>query len=151
VSNNVPFVPCLLGAGFDPSDLYEPKSSSTIVINEPSPEYRMNHGELLYVKGMLNGSIYARILIDCGANTQFMSPSFAEKHQITLDELPVPQTLILFDGSATSTGKITHETTTRLNIARHNEVLSWRLTKLQKDCDMVLGIGWLRHHNPYVD
>lgn len=155
VTKSVPFVPCLFGAGFDPSDLFE-KTTSVLAtgkdeLNPPTLEYNLNHGSLLYVEGMVKGLAPARVLIDCGANTQFMSPDFASRNDIALDELSSPRNLTLFDGTETTYGQITHEATTRFNLGRHSEVISWKVTTLQKDCDLVLGIGWLRHHNPYID
>jgi hypothetical protein len=151
----VPFVPCLFGVGFDPSDLFTPEPyvipTPAVDMNPSSLEYRLDHGQLLYVDGKLGGGIQGWILINCGANCQFKCPEFAERNGIVLDELPNPQTLTLFDGSNASTRKITHESTTRLSIGKHTEILSWKITRLQKDCDMVLGIGWLRHHNPRID
>ncbi len=104
----VPFMTCLFGAGFDPSNLFVPKPSiiptTADDMNPSSLEYRLDHGQLLYVDGKLAGGVQGRILIDCGANSQFMSPEFAEKNGIVLDELPNPRTLTLFDGSNASTG-----------------------------------------------
>ncbi len=85
----VHFVPCLFGAGFDPSDLFAPDPSiiptTADNMNPSSLEYQLDHGQLLYVDGKLGGGIQGRILIDCGANAQFMSSEFANKNGIILD------------------------------------------------------------------
>jgi hypothetical protein len=121
----------LFGAGFDPSDIYEPVTASTIVISEPPPEYKLNHGKLLYVNTLINGVTPARVLIDCGANTQFMSPSFAENNSVMIDELDIPKDLTLFDGSTTTSGKITHE---------HQQKIQRSLHVLHVKCQIFLSL-----------
>ncbi len=49
--------------------------------------------------------------------------------------------MTLFDGFNASTGRIIQESTTRLSIGKYAEILSWEITRFQKNCDMVLGIG----------
>jgi hypothetical protein len=49
------FVPCLFGAGFDPSDLFPPESliipNTADDMNPSSLECRFDHGQVLYVDG----------------------------------------------------------------------------------------------------
>jgi hypothetical protein len=151
----VPLGLCLFMAGFDPSNLFKPElsiiSTAAEDMNPTSLEYRLDHGHLLYVEGKLGRGVQGRILIDFGAHSQFMSPKFAYRNGIVLDKLPNPRNLTLFEGSNPSNRKITHGCTSGLSIGKHTEILSWKITRLQKDSDMVSGIGWLRHHNPRID
>lgn len=70
-----------------------------------------------------------------------------------MQPLPYPIHLYLFDGSATSSGIITHSFTTEVIFPPTDEVqtIEFLITKLHPSARIVLGFPWLRTNNPHID
>lgn len=90
-------------------------------------------------------------MIDSGASTQFISPSFILKHSLATTILEEPQNLTLFDGTPAKDGQLTHLSDLQCNIGNHREELAMYVTTLQPDVDIVLGKSWLGYHNPAIN
>ena len=98
-----------------------------------------------------NFSLQTIAMIDCGATSNFLDPGFAKTYDIPLLKKLVPREVELVDGTLISSGPVTHGTLPLgISIDSHHETLSFDVAKL-KHYPIILGLGWLWHHNPYID
>ncbi|KAI0993106.1 hypothetical protein K3495_g15078, partial [Podosphaera aphanis] len=103
------------------------------------------------IKNRFFKSIQSLALVDSGASAYgFVDIEFAHSHNLDLIKLERPRTLQVFDGTESSSGRITHLAETVLEINGHSEVISLFVTGLAH-FDLVLGLPWLRLHNPKID
>ncbi|CAD6892728.1 unnamed protein product [Tilletia laevis] len=89
-------------------------------------------------------------MIDSGATASFLDISFAQNHHLPSFKLSEPLPLNVIDGRPISSGPVTHSSEVPLHIDTHQERLSLHLTTLDRYL-IVLGIPWLRRHNPHID
>ena len=90
-------------------------------------------------------------LVDCGASgLSFIDWEFARQHNLPQYTLEEPRRLEVIDGHPIDSGEITHTVKIDLDINGHKEHLTAFITKLGH-YPLVLGIPWLRHHNPRID
>jgi hypothetical protein len=78
-----------------------------------------------------------------------MDFAFLVKHRLPARRLQHPKPPFLADGILSSW--ITHTTELRLRIGDHEEPLLFYITNLAKENPVILGLPWLRLHNPTVD
>ena len=89
-------------------------------------------------------------MIDSGASSTFINESFVERHCIPSIPHTNPIPLNVIDGSSISSGAVTHHTTPlSLSINAHSEDCSFHIIPIHK-YDIVLGISWLRKHDPTI-
>jgi hypothetical protein len=94
--------------------------------------------------------IPSTLFLDCGADSLFMDEDFAKRNAIPLVPLSHPITVILADRKTSSSGLITHETTLlQLTIGGHVETCKFYITRIPHH--IILGLEWLKLHNPIVD
>uniref|UniRef100_A0A8C5R0W1 ribonuclease H n=1 Tax=Leptobrachium leishanense TaxID=445787 RepID=A0A8C5R0W1_9ANUR len=97
-------------------------------------------------------SVDLNAIIDSGASNSFFDLSLATSLAVPtqLKKKPVP--LHMVDGSTLRTGPVTHETILlKLLIGtKHQESLQWDIVPSPL-FPIVLGLPWLRTHNPYID
>lgn len=94
--------------------------------------------------------ICTQILIDTGASGYaFISDSFAQSHNLPLTPLSAPIVLETFDGRPVVSGNLTHKTTLDISIGPNSERMPLLVTRLGH-YPIVLGIPWLRRHDPYI-
>ena len=82
-----------------------------------------------------------------------MSPSFAQKHELRLQEKKKSYSLKNFDESIMkyNEGLVNKETQlVHLRIEQHSKKLRLDITELSES-DIVLDISWLRSANPMID
>jgi hypothetical protein len=92
-----------------------------------------------------------RAMLDSGANSNFIDQGFIKRHNIPLTRKESLMPLRVIDGSPiTSGGSSHHIQPCKLSFGDHHETISLDAIPLG-DHDIVLGIPWLRHHNPRVD
>ncbi|KAG6884128.1 hypothetical protein C0993_001123 [Termitomyces sp. T159_Od127] len=90
-------------------------------------------------------------LVDSSATDNFIDKSLATL-AVTLQKLPLPIGLTLFDGSSTSTGNITHYVQTTLIFVNGQwQDLQLLMTCLHVSTPLILGLLWLRSTNPHVN
>jgi transposase InsO family protein len=90
-----------------------------------------------------------KIMIDSGANGNFMSPEYASRHQIPTRDKEKPYSLALADGTPIAHGKVRTETqSVTLDIEDHQEQIVLDVTPIK--FDIILGISWLERHDPVV-
>jgi hypothetical protein len=93
--------------------------------------------------GTKKQTIKTQALLDYGAYGEFMDSKFAKLHNIPLIKLRKPQT-------QNEQGVVTHRGIIDLNINRKEDLTTFFITGLGKD-NMILGLTWLRKHNPIVN
>ena len=97
-----------------------------------------------------NDTINAYSMIDCDAfRKAFIDFSFAQFHKISLLLLHQPCTVTVVDGYVTSSEVITHFVRVLLVIDNHIEITDMFVTKLSH-YSVILGISWLRSHDPHI-
>jgi hypothetical protein len=90
----------------------------------------------------------AKALLDCGSTTNFVSKRFSLKHQLKTVSLQQPQAVRLPDGSVQHTKRLVQSFSLYLN-DRHlrEDFLELPIASF----DLILGMPWLKKHNPSVD
>jgi hypothetical protein len=98
-----------------------------------------------------NRFLKSNALIDCGGSGfTFIDQAFASSLSLTTFPLPYPRPLRMFNGEAPEDSIVTDVAWARLQIGRHHENTYFYLTRLPQT-PIVLGIPWLRKHNPNID
>jgi hypothetical protein len=89
-------------------------------------------------------------MLDSGVQGCFMHPRFVKENNITTIALKKPIGLGNIDGSPNRSGSITHYAILKVLVNGH---LTWSLFHIANigSEDAILGIDWLRRHNPSVD
>lgn len=89
-------------------------------------------------------------LIDCGCSHSFISSDIVEKYSLPRSVLPRQLKLTLFDGSFS--GFITHSVKVPFQFSdNHSDTWTFLETTLSSDCQLALGLDWLRSRNPSID
>jgi hypothetical protein len=89
-------------------------------------------------------------LLDCGADGEFLDTEFVRANNITTRALSQPIPVNNVDGTPNEHGPISEVATLVLRYKGHSERVVFAVTRLGKE-DMILGLPWLRAHNPEVD
>ncbi|CAJ0963802.1 unnamed protein product [Ranitomeya imitator] len=91
------------------------------------------------------------LCVDSGAEGNFMSSAFAQRHAIPLVMLAKPVTVRVVNGS-TLPSQITHQTIPiTLSVSpSHQEIISLLVIPEGID-EVLLGIPWLRYHSPHIE
>lgn len=96
---------------------------------------------------MPSPSIPIALLIDSGADNNFISSTFVTHHGLPIAMLSSPINLQLADGSVST---ISHSTVAlTLQIGQHLETITFLITDLSRSA--ILGYPWLSKHNPTID
>jgi hypothetical protein len=86
-------------------------------------------------------------LLDCGAGGIFISQDFVTERNIKTEPRPFP--LIMKDAAGRVLGTCTRIVTTTLVLGNHQEDITLEVGNVKHP--IILGITWLRRHNPLVD
>ena len=89
-------------------------------------------------------------LLDCGATGLFISADLVREKGFTTRKLQRPIPVYNVDGSPNEAGSITEVVDLVLRFKDHSERALFAVTNLGKQ-DIILGLPWLREHNPEVD
>lgn len=91
------------------------------------------------------------MLVDSGAEGNFLDINTAQKFDIPLLTLNNPPKVYAADGSGLGTGEITHRTVpvTIFTSALHSEKISFLITNLPRQ-QIILGNTWLKQHDPVI-
>lgn len=100
-------------------------------------------------------NIAAEALVDSGANTLLIHKRFAQRKGLPTRNLSAPIKLINIDGTPNIAGIITQEVRCVLTLRglegrTHIENIRFLVTDTGDD-DLVLGMPWIKGHNPSID
>lgn len=101
----------------------------------------------------INGGIKdveAKALLDSGATNLFVHWNFVRKHRIPTKAYARPRTIRNVDNTVNTLGQVTNFIEATLKIGNHEEVTRFAITDIGED-DIILGLPWLRKHNPAVN
>jgi hypothetical protein len=90
-------------------------------------------------------------LIDSGASACFVDVDFAMKHQLPTQPKDISIPVEVIDGRIISSGGVTKETLPlKVSLGDHQETIAFNLIPAPKH-PFILGLNWLKHHNPHID
>ncbi|KAG9221350.1 hypothetical protein CCMSSC00406_0009927 [Pleurotus cornucopiae] len=95
-------------------------------------------------------SLTPESMLDCGASDSFIDQEFVKKNNIKTKKLTNPAVIRNADGTANNAGRVTEKVETRMTYKGHVEVMTFYVTNLG-NVDVILGLTWLRKHNPEID
>jgi len=105
------------------------------------------------VKIQLHGekaSVTINAMIDSGATEDFIDREVCNKHGIKMIKAKNTREIYLADGKPSAMGPVTHMTKVPMNISSHRELATFQVANLQNH-EVILGMPWLREHNPTID
>ncbi|KAI5115645.1 hypothetical protein M0805_009060 [Coniferiporia weirii] len=97
-----------------------------------------------------NQNVSTHALIDSGAEGKFIDAKFIIKHRIPTKLLTHPIHVRNVDGTPNQHGTITWFTWRLIKIGRRSITTTFLVTSLGKE-DVILGLLWLKRHNPTID
>jgi len=89
-------------------------------------------------------------MIDLGATEDFIDREVCNKHGIKMIKAKNPREIYLADGKPSAMGPVTHMTKVPMDISSHRELGTCQVANLQNH-QVILGMTWLREHNPTID
>src|SRR3984885_11903297 len=89
-------------------------------------------------------------MVDSGATEDFIDQQFCIQHQFPVRRLNQPRDIFVIDGKSSSVGPITHEAIIAMDIGSHREQIRFQVANLKKH-EAILGMPWLKKHNPTID
>jgi len=112
-----------------------------------------NDNDQIIVKIQLHGgkeSITINAMIDSEATEDFIDGEVCNKHVIQMIKAKHPREIYHADGKPSAMGPITHMTKVPMDISSHRELATFQVANLQNH-EVILGMPWLREHNPRID
>lgn len=106
------------------------------------------HARLLTFDVPTNAGVAAKVLVDCGSTTNFISKRFVCKYQLSTIPAPKSQIVKLADGSSQITCKLVESFHMYFN---NRDVRENLLVLPIENFDIILGMPWLQKHNPIID
>jgi predicted aspartyl protease len=119
---------------------------SSVLVADMTPQSML----LPVAIGMKKQTIETQALLDCGASGEFMDSEFAKLHNIPLIKLSKPRITRNADGTQNEQGVVTHKAIINLRVNGKEDLMTFFITGLGKD-NVILGLTWLRKHNPIVN
>ncbi|QRV82130.1 Retrotransposable element Tf2 protein [Ceratobasidium sp. AG-Ba] len=89
-------------------------------------------------------------MIDSGASSVFINEKIVQDFQLFKKKLDKPRRLKVIDGREIDSGKVEHYVTINLKIFEHEEEVDAYVVNVGNH-DLVLGMAWLKCHNPAID
>jgi predicted aspartyl protease len=99
---------------------------------------------------MKKQTVETQAFLDCGASGEFMDSKFMKLHNIPLIKLRKPRITRNADGTQNEQGVVMHKAIIDLNINGKEDLTTLFITGLGKN-NVILGLTWLRKHNPIVN
>ena len=109
----------------------------------------------IMVKIQLQGekeTVTINAMVDSGATEDFIDSEVCEKHRIKMIKAKNPREIYLADGKPSAMGPVTHLTEVTMDISNHRELAlaTLQVANLQHH-EVILGMPWVREHNPTID
>jgi Reverse transcriptase (RNA-dependent DNA polymerase)/Retroviral aspartyl protease len=114
-------------------------------INNPPADL---HSKLLVFDVPTSTGKIAKVLIDCGSSSSFISRRFVNRHHISSVNIANSQIVKLADGSLHHTCKLVKAFPLYINDREFRENL---LVFPIDNFDIILGMPWLKKHQPIID
>ena len=95
-------------------------------------------------------SVTINAMIDSGATEDFIDREVCNKHGIKMIKAKHPREIYLADGKPSAMGPVTHMTKVPMDISSHRELATFQVANLENH-EVILGMPWLREHNPRID
>ena len=89
-------------------------------------------------------------MIDSGVTEDFIDKKVCQKHQINTMATENPREIYLADGNPSDMGPVTHIAKVPMTIGNHQELATLQVANLQNH-EVILGMPWLKGHNPKID
>ena len=112
-----------------------------------------NNSNLIMIKiDLYNGKKTTSVntMLDSGATGEFINMGFCVNNHLLLRKLPKVKEVYTINGTASKTGRITYETTVKMEVGNHSEAMTFNVMNLVKH-EAILGVPWLRRHNLMID
>ena len=112
-----------------------------------------NDNDHIMVKIQLHGgkeSVTINAMIDSGVTEDFIDREVCNKHGIKMIKAKNPREIYLADGKPRAMGPVTHMTKVPMDLSSHRELATFQVANLQNH-EVILGMPWLREHNPTID
>lgn len=93
--------------------------------------------------------IHTYALINSGCMDSCISDCFADRHSLPHHFKPIPVPILAVDDYPIALGLVTQDVLTNLLVDKHSENIS--LSVVSVAFPVILGLDWLRCHNPAVD
>ena len=89
-------------------------------------------------------------MVDSGATEDFINSEVCKKHGFKMIKAKNPRKIYLVDGKPSAMEPVTHLTEVPMDISNHRELATFQVANLQHH-EVILGMPWLREHNPTLD
>jgi len=107
----------------------------------------------IMVKIQLHGgkaSVTINAMIDSGATEDVIDQGVCKKHGVRMIKAKNPREMYLADRKPSVMRPVTHLTNVPMDISTHRELATFQVANLQ-NLEVILGMPWLREHNPTID
>ena len=107
----------------------------------------------IIVKVYLHGekkTVTINAMIDSGATEDLINQEVCNKHGIKIIKAKNPREIYLVEGKPSAMGLVTHMTKVPMDISSHRKLATFQVANLQ-NYEVILGMPWLRKHNPTID
>jgi len=95
-------------------------------------------------------SVTINAMIDSGATEDFIDREVCNKHEIRMIKAKNPSEIYLGDRKPSTVGPVTYMTKVPMDISSHRELVTFQVANLQNH-EVILGMSWLREHNPTIN
>jgi len=89
-------------------------------------------------------------MIDSGATEDFIDREGCNKHGTKMIKAKNPREIYLADRKPSVMGPVTHMTKVPMDIGSHRELATFQVANLRNH-ELILGMPWLREHNPTIN
>jgi len=95
-------------------------------------------------------SVTINAMIDSGATEDVIDREVCNKHGIKMSKAKNPSEIYLADGKPSAMGLVTYITKVPMDISSYSKLVTFQVANLQNH-EVILGMPWLREHNPTID
>jgi len=95
-------------------------------------------------------SVTINAMIHCGATEDFIDRQVLNKHGIKRIKAKNAMEIYLADGKPSAMEPVTHMTKLPMDISSHRELAIFQVANLQNH-EFIVGMPWVREHNPTID
>ena len=97
-----------------------------------------------------NREVSINTMIDSGATKDFIDKTICKNYQLPTTLAEIPSEIYLDDGNLSEMGLITHIAKVLIEMGNHREIATLQVANLPNH-EIILGMPWLKGHNPKID